>query len=88
METSKRKLGADHPSTLTSMNNLAFTWKEQGRLKDALDLIECCFLLTRKLGPEHPHTRSSIASFRVWEREQDPQHVGNDIQSNIRISQQ
>ena len=31
METRKRKLGADHPSTLTSMNNLAFTWKEQGR---------------------------------------------------------
>jgi hypothetical protein len=26
IETSKTKLGADHPDTLTSMNNLAHTW--------------------------------------------------------------
>jgi hypothetical protein len=30
METSKRVLGLEHPSTLTSMNNLAFTWKSRG----------------------------------------------------------
>ena len=35
METLKTKLGAGHPDTLTSMNNLAFTWKSMGRLKDA-----------------------------------------------------
>jgi Tetratricopeptide repeat len=27
MERSLRVLGKEHPSTLTSMNNLAFTWK-------------------------------------------------------------
>ena len=27
METRKTKLGADHPDTPTSTNNLAFTWK-------------------------------------------------------------
>jgi hypothetical protein len=27
METRKKKLGADYPDTLTSMNNLSFTWK-------------------------------------------------------------
>ncbi|KAK4207083.1 hypothetical protein QBC37DRAFT_456588 [Rhypophila decipiens] len=88
METSKTKLGADHPSTLTSMNNLAFTWKGQGRLKEALDLMkECCFLSTRKLGPEHQYTISSIAASRVWQQEQDSQHVRNDMHSNVRISQ-
>ena len=27
METRKRVLGAEYPSTLTSMNNRAYTWK-------------------------------------------------------------
>lgn len=30
MGTSKKKLGADHPETLNSMNNLAFTLKGRG----------------------------------------------------------
>ncbi|KAK4172406.1 hypothetical protein QBC36DRAFT_390435 [Triangularia setosa] len=39
METRKTKLGTDHPDTLTSMNNLACTWKSQGRHSDALALM-------------------------------------------------
>ncbi|KAL4965066.1 purine and uridine phosphorylase [Aspergillus stella-maris] len=41
-ESEKRKivLGAEHPSTLTSMVNLAYTWKSQGRVLDALPLLE------------------------------------------------
>jgi hypothetical protein len=35
METRKRVLGAEHPDTLTSMGNLAFTCKSQGRDLDA-----------------------------------------------------
>ena len=35
METSKNKLGADHPSTLTSMANLASTFWNQGRWEEA-----------------------------------------------------
>ncbi len=31
METRKTKLGADHPDTLTSMANLASTYRNQGR---------------------------------------------------------
>ncbi|OCK89067.1 uncharacterized protein K441DRAFT_736783, partial [Cenococcum geophilum 1.58] len=34
--TRKTKLGADHLDTLTSMNNLIFTCKSQGRHADAL----------------------------------------------------
>ena len=38
IETSKTKLGADHPSTLTSMANLASTYRNQGRWKEAEEL--------------------------------------------------
>ncbi len=40
METRKTKLGADHPDTLTSMANLAFTWTSQDRYVKALALME------------------------------------------------
>jgi hypothetical protein len=33
METRKRVLGVEHPDTLTSMGNLASTYKNQGRWK-------------------------------------------------------
>ncbi|KAK4173429.1 hypothetical protein QBC36DRAFT_335835, partial [Triangularia setosa] len=63
METSKTKLGADHPDTLMSMANLAFTWKSQGRHSDALALIEeCAQARQRLLGAKHPETLSSLAT--------------------------
>ncbi|EFX02656.1 kinesin light chain [Grosmannia clavigera kw1407] len=39
METSKAKLGADHPDTLTSINNLASTYRNQGRWEEAKKLF-------------------------------------------------
>ena len=39
METSKTKLGADHPNTLTSMANLASTYWHQGRWGEAEKLF-------------------------------------------------
>ena len=38
METSKKKLGVDHPDTLTSMANLASTYRNQGRWEVAEEL--------------------------------------------------
>ena len=38
METRKRLLGAEHPSTLTSMSNLALTYWNQGRWNEAEEL--------------------------------------------------
>ncbi|CAG8883952.1 unnamed protein product, partial [Penicillium egyptiacum] len=35
VETRKTKLGVDHPDTLASMANLASTFSEQGRWKEA-----------------------------------------------------
>ena len=38
METRKKVLGAEHPSTLTSMANLASTYWNQGRWKEVEEL--------------------------------------------------
>ncbi|KAI1315580.1 hypothetical protein F5Y16DRAFT_393330 [Xylariaceae sp. FL0255] len=69
METRKTVLGPDHPDTLNSMNNLALTWKSQGRTADAIRLMEdCSHLCIRVLGPDHPHTLSSLSAFNDWRR--------------------
>ena len=61
METRKRVVGAELPNTLTSMNNLAFTWKGQGKAKDALPLMEECFRYRRNyIGVDHLDTQSSL----------------------------
>jgi len=44
METSKRVLGDEHPDTLTSMNNLASTYRKQGRWKEAEEMQFTCTL--------------------------------------------
>lgn len=45
LEAKKRVLDVEHPETLASIDNLAFTWKEQGRDTEALKLIEECVQL-------------------------------------------
>ena len=61
METSKTKLGADHPSTLTSMANLASTFWNQGRWEEA-EKLDVQVMETRKtkLGADHPDTLTTI----------------------------
>ena len=62
METRKRVLGAEHPDTLTSMNNLVFTQKGFSRDAEAISLIkECVQLQKRILGVYHPQSISSSA---------------------------
>ena len=70
MKTFKRVLGAEHPSTLTSMANLASTYSNQGRWKEALKLMEeCVRLRIRVLGIDHPDTTSSFAALIGWKTE-------------------
>jgi hypothetical protein len=71
MERSKKKLGADHPDTLTNMNYLAFTWKEQGRDVEAISLMtECVRLGQGVLGVDHSDFISSSTALAGWEAEQ------------------
>ena len=49
------------------MNNLAFTWKAQGRVAEAILLMDKCVQLQKQvLGPEHPHTEASLETLRKW----------------------
>ncbi|KAF2022699.1 hypothetical protein EK21DRAFT_44720, partial [Setomelanomma holmii] len=67
METRKRVLGEEHPSTLTSMNNLALTLKSHGSTQKAISLLKhCCKLLIATLGPQHPDTISSRRTLSTW----------------------
>ncbi|KAI0388377.1 hypothetical protein F5Y17DRAFT_225994, partial [Xylariaceae sp. FL0594] len=61
METRKRVLGAEHPSTLTSMANLASTYSNQGPWKEAEELdVQVMETTKRVLGAEHPDTLTSM----------------------------
>jgi hypothetical protein len=53
----KEELGAEHPSTLTSMANLASTYHNQGRWKEDEELdLQVMETSARVLRPEHPST--------------------------------
>jgi tetratricopeptide (TPR) repeat protein len=61
VEARTAKLGADHPDTLTSKNNLALLYQAQNRH----DLAEPLFREVvegsrQKLGPTHPDTQQRI----------------------------
>jgi hypothetical protein len=65
LEARKRVLSAEHPYILTSINNLAFNWKEQGQDPKALKLIEEYIQLqTWTLGIDYPGTNSSSVALR------------------------
>ena len=59
-EESGRLLGANHPDTLSSRNNLALAYQAAGRLNDAIPLLEKTLTdRERLLGPDHPDTLTS-----------------------------
>ena len=63
METRKRVLGEEHPDTLTSIGNLALTYRNQGRWKEAEQLeVQVLEMTKRVLGEEHPSTLTSMAN--------------------------
>ena len=50
-------LGADHPDTLASRNNLAYAYGSAGRLGEAIPLFERTLAdRERVLGADHPDT--------------------------------
>jgi hypothetical protein len=80
METCKKKLGADHPDTLISMNNLAFVWKGTGRETEAIRLMEKCVQSQKRvLGLDHYHTIPSGTALDAWKAEQERQSKESKI---------
>ena len=68
IEISKKKLGEDHPDTLTSMNKLAWAYYMSGRLEEATTLMRHCVqLMQARLGANHPHYSSAAETLAGWE---------------------
>src|SRR5439155_14902296 len=62
-ETRTAKLGADHPDTLTTMDNQACSYWGAGKLYLALPLWEEAFKLMKiRLGPDHPSTLTCMSN--------------------------
>ncbi|KAI9783322.1 MAG: hypothetical protein M1816_001420 [Peltula sp. TS41687] len=64
----QRVLGQEHPDTLNSMGNLASTFRDQGRWKEAEELqVQVMETRNRVLGQEHPSTLNSIDNLAwIW----------------------
>ena len=71
IEVQKRVLGADHPKTLTTANNLASTLFVQGQLTEAERMMQATLAsCQRVLGPAHWHvdtlqTASGLENMRA-----------------------
>ena len=64
MNSFKTQLGSDHPDTLTTIGNLASTYRNQGRL-EAAEKLEVDVMNERKLGSDHPDTLTSMANLAI-----------------------
>jgi hypothetical protein len=63
--------GDEHPSTLTSMANLASTYSHQGRWGEAEELqVQVMQTTKRVLGDEHPDTLTSMANLALTYNDQ------------------
>jgi Tetratricopeptide repeat len=72
MKTRKKKLGAEHPDPLTSMKNLAFTWKGTSKETETVRLMEeCVQSRKRALRLNHPDTLPSCSALAAWKAEQE-----------------
>ncbi len=68
--TRSSALGADHPDTLASMNNLAEGYHAAGQLDKALPLLEETLkLMKAKLGADHPDTLTSMNNLALGYRD-------------------
>ena len=73
MKTRKRILGEEHPSTLTSMNNLAFILRSLKRRQSSLNLMTSYAATSvRVLGATHPDTVDCCRCRDTWGTEVDP----------------
>ena len=58
------QLGADHPLTATSLNNLATLYQSQGRYSEAeLMYVRAIKIFFQALGKDHPNTQAIIHNF-------------------------
>ena len=68
LEVTKKRLGEEHPSVATSLNNLAYLYNSQGRYSEAEPLYIQALALTRQL--EHPDVANSLNNLAELYRSQ------------------
>lgn len=70
LEVKQRILGSEHPDTLGSMDNLAYSYSKLGRVHEAMELGEKALeAWQRALGSEHPGTLRSMNNLAIIKRE-------------------
>ena len=90
LEAREAILGAEHPSTLSSMGNLASTYRNQGRWKEAEELfVQVMETRKRVLGEEHPDMLTSMANlaFTLKSQSRDDEAISL-IKNCIRLQKQ
>ena len=84
MQTWKRVLGNEHPDTLISMHNLAFTYDKQGRWKEAEELrVQVMQNRKKELGNEHFRTLISMANLALTYRNQGRWKEAEELQVQV-----
>ncbi len=64
------EFGADHPTTATLLNNLAFLYHNLGHYAEAEPLYQRTLAISEKaLGPEHPDVGTSLENYAALLRE-------------------
>ena len=62
----EQQLGATHPDTATSLNNLAALYQSQGKYAEAEPLYQRALAIReQQLGPSHPDTATSLNNLAV-----------------------
>ena len=85
MNASKTKLGSDHPDTLTTMANLASTYRNQRRWDEAEKLqMDMMNAYKIKLGSDHPSTLSSMSNLALTYMYQGRWDEAKKLQMDVR----
>ena len=84
LEIINRILGDEHPVTLSSMGNLAWTLQAQGDYAGAREMLEQVLKIRRRiLGEEHPDTLTSMGNLAEVLRDQGDLSGARKIQGQV-----
>ena len=84
MDMTKKLLGVEHPTTLSSMGNLAVTYANQGRWNEAEELqIQVMDMTKNLLGAKHPDTLNSMVNLANIYRNQGRWNEAEELQIQV-----
>ncbi len=71
----EKQLGAEHPDTANSLNNLALLYRVQGKYAEAEPLYQKAIIIAKKaLGKQHPDTQLYLNNYKaLWWKQGNPQ---------------